>query len=65
MVRLKTEIQEDSSAELSGPKLLLNLEVLSLIHSSASHFHPASTGSRIHSLFHQRHTVIMLGRQEL
>lgn len=49
-MRMKTEIQEDSSAELSAAKLLLNAEVPSLIHSSVSHFHSASPASSIHSL---------------
>lgn len=62
---MKIEIQEDSSAELSAAKLLLNAEVPSLIHSSVSHFHSASPASSIHSLRQHGHTVIMLDCQEL
>lgn len=65
VVRMKTEIQEDSSAELSAAKLLLNAEVPSLIHSSVSHFHSASPASSIHSLCQHGHAVIMLDCQEL
>lgn len=64
MVRMETEIQEDSSAEPSAAKLLLNAEVPPLIHSSGSHFHSASPSS-IHSLCQHGHAVIMPDCQEL